>query len=420
MRGISIREACRRRLWVGGVGLLLAAWAMLCPEASAEVPDYAPAHPQIWWPLGSTRPEDGGPFFYSQYTMYRQTNPLRDQPIAIRGFFTSDNSLGVPVGTLIGSGSPALNVNNLNGQVAYQPGFEVGLGWKLKDGSAITLSYLWLSQTQYQNGATLSVLPGRQRPDLADTFLSSFVYNFPPEYSGPANKIVDAGDPTAPLPSPTVAFGIWNGASVMTIEFIQRFQQFEATYRFPIIDEEDYRVQGLVGPRLVWIWERFLWRTVSYGIDPASGAAIAPSGSDVGLYTNITSNRMYGVHAGCQTECYLGHGFALLAEAQGALFFNSVKERARYQLGEYSSIGFPASKRAKREFSIVPELSAMLALQWYPTEFVQVQIGYEAMAFFNTLSSTRPIDYNYLNLAPQWDHVNRLFDGFRFGVALWF
>src|SRR5439155_15449304 len=77
MRGISIRGACRRRLWGGGMGLLLTCWLILSPSArGSDVPDYAPAHPQLPIPLGSTRPEDGGPFVYAQYVMYRQTDPL--------------------------------------------------------------------------------------------------------------------------------------------------------------------------------------------------------------------------------------------------------------------------------------------------------------------------------------------------------
>ena len=131
------------------------------------------------------------------------------------------------VGTFIGSGLPALNNNNVNGQVAYQPGFDLGFGWKFSDGSAITFDFFWLSGTQYANGVTLFRPHGRERPDLADTFISSFVYNFPPEYSGPANKIVDQNDPNAPIPSPTAVYGLWHGASIMTIKFEQRFQQIQ-------------------------------------------------------------------------------------------------------------------------------------------------------------------------------------------------
>jgi hypothetical protein len=404
------RGAGRRRCTAAGVGLLVAACLALAPASAlgADVPQYAPAHPQIPWPLGSTRPEDGGPFVFAQYAMYRQTNPLRSQPIAFRGFLTYDDSLGVPNGTIIGSQRPALNTNNLNGQVAYQPGYEIGAGWKLKDGSAITLSWLHLTSTQYRAAATLVPPLGSVRPDFADSFLTALVFNFPPEFAGPDNAVAGG--------SAQVAFGIWNAASIMTIKFEQRFNQFDVTYRYPLIDEEDYRVQALVGPRYVWIWERFLWRTTKYG---DAGGVLTATGQDVGIYTNITSNRMYGVHAGCQTEWYLGHGFASMLEVQGAMYLNSTKQRAKYETGARFA-GLPESKRSKREFSIVPEVSAMLTLQWYPTEFVQIHLGYELMYFFNTFSSTRPIDFNYSNVAPTWDHVNRCFDGFRAGIAFWF
>jgi hypothetical protein len=420
MRGFSIRGACRRRLVIAGVGVL-AAWLILAAAAArADSADYAPADPQIPWPLGSTRPEDGGLYLGTQYTMFHWTNPLRSQPIANRGFYASDNSLGFPVGTHFGSGAPALNVNNLNGQGTWEPGFEIFAGWKFKDGSALTLSYTWFADAKYTNGATLNTLPGRQGVDLADTFISARVYNYPIEYNGPNNKVGNFNLPNLPQASPTAVSGIWNGASVMTILFTQRFQQVDATYRYPVIDDEDYRFNAIVGPRFAWIWERFLWRTTSYGIPDLTNPQIVAAGpQDVGIYTNIVSNRMYGVHAGCQTECYLGHGFAVLATADAAAFINGVKERAKYETGD-KFLGLPESKRAKHEWSLVPELSGMLAIQWYPTEFVQIQLGYELMAFFNTLASTRPIDFNYLNVAPQYDHVDRLFQGLRVGIAFWF
>lgn len=377
-------------------------------QSGAQSAGYAPAHPQLPIPLGSTRPEDGGFYFAVQGAMYRQTLPLRNQPIAYRGFQTSDNSLGVPTGTFIGSLRPALNVNNLDGQVAYQPGSQIDLGWKFRDGSALTLSWFYLSTAQYRAAATLVPPLNSQRDDLADSFISAPVFNFPPEYSGPANKVTGG--------SATVAYGIWNAASIMTIKFEQRFQQWELTYRYPIVDQEDYRVQALVGPRFAWIWERFKWRTTSYGEDNGS---ITAGPDDVGIYTNITSNRMYGVHTGCQTECYIGHGFAVMLECQVAGFLDSVKQRAKYETAN-KFMGRPESKRAKREFSVVPEFSGMLALQWYPTEFIEVRFGYQLMYFMNTFASTRPIDFNYSHVAPVWDHVNRLFDGFQGGVCITF
>jgi len=210
---------------------------------------------------------------------------------------------------------------------------------------------------------------------------------------------------------------VWDAATMMTIKFEQRFQQWELNYRYPIFEGEDTRCSALVGPRFAWIWERFKWRSVSFGSDTEGNITSGPS--DVGVYTNIVSNRMYGVHAGGQLEQYIGHGFACILEVQGAAFLNGVKERAKYEL-EQKFAGLPENKNARKEFSFVPEVSAMLGLQWYPTEFVQFMLGYEVSAFFNTLGSREPVDFNYLSLQPRWDHVNRIFDGFRFGMAITF
>lgn len=379
-------------------------------QSAPGSPGYAPADPPLPIPLGSTRPEDGGLFLTAEYVMMHMTNPLSSgQPIAFRGFYTWDTSLGVPAGTFIGSGKEALNIRNLTGNESYQPGFNFGIGWKFKDGSALTFNWLYLTEAKYTHGATLAPRLGQVRDDFADSFLTAFVFNFPPEYSGPPNRI-NGG-------SSFVAYGIWDAANIMTIDFVQRFQQWDLTYRFPILDQENYRFSGVAGPRFAWIWERFKWVTTSQGSDGNGNLVGGPD--NVGIYTNITSNRMYGVFAGCQNECYLGHGFALLLDTQASLYLNSVKERAKYELAA-KFLGFPESKRAKRDFTIVPEFSGQLSLQWYPTEFIQVQIGYQLMYFLNTLTSRRPIDFNYTNVAPQWNHENRLFDGFRAGIAITF
>jgi hypothetical protein len=189
------------------------------------------------------------------------------------------------------------------------------------------------------------------------------------------------------------------------------------TYRFPVLDQENYRFSGEVGPRFAWFWSIFKWTTTSQGEDASGNLTSGPE--DVAIYTNIASNRMYGVFAGCQQECYLGHGFAVMLDTQVSLYLDSVKERAQYELAA-KFLGFPESKRAKREFTIVPEFSGTMWLQWYPTEYVQLGLGYEAMYFMNTLVSRRPIDFNYTNLAPKWDHYNFLLNGFRVGAAISF
>lgn len=504
---------------------VLAAVLALAPGV-VRAQTYAPADPQLPIPIGSTRPEDGGLYTFAEYAMYRQTNILKQQVVAIRGFQTSDGtvpraisatpgglytffidsttvdaylqarrlsgevayipvangtaasedygqfganqfrppsffqpptlfvpgfslngtnprpltrtipiggnlveqtlvvlqnpdinqSTQLPPGTFVGSAALALDVKQLTGQDSYQPGFNIGIGWKFKDGSAVDVSWMYISEAQYRAGATLAPQYGAVGQDLENTFLYSPVYNFPPEYAGADNKI-RAPFTTTPAISAQAVFGIWNGASIQTISFLQRTQQWELTYRTPIYETENYRLNGLVGPRFFWLWERFKWTTTSIGTNPDGTVASAPW--YVGIYSTVTSNRMYGAHVGCQQEWYMGHGFAVMLETQLAAYMNSAKERAKYETGA-KYYGFPENKRAKREWSLVPEAQANLGVMWYPTEFVQIYGCYEFMGFLNTLAARRPIDFDYSNLAPHWSHTARLFDGFRAGVAFTF
>lgn len=346
----------------------------------------------------------------------------------IREFFQVLDGLFDQPG-FFGSNELALDVEQLRRRAPYQPGVELGVGWKFRDGSSVSLNWMYISEVQQRAGATLApptgINPGGANPNinigdqLANTFLFAPVFNFPPEYAGADFKVNAQGGTIGPggneiTANPQTAFGIWNAASIMTIEFRQRFQQWEIVYREPIWETENYRLNGLVGPRFSWIWERFKWTTTSIGQN--NDGTVTEGPQYVGIYNNITSNRMYGVHAGCEQEWYLGHGFAFHLKTEGALFLNSVKERAAYETAA-KKLGMPSNKIAKREWSVVPELQAQAGLMWYPYEFIQVYAGYDFWAFFNTRASPRPISFDYSNIDPRWTHVNRLFDGCHGGVA---
>ena len=69
-------------------------------------------------PIGHDRMETGGFFVDGNVVLFRQTNPLRNQPIAFRGFTDSDGSFsGVPgtfvyspiAGTVLNAGSQTLS-----------------------------------------------------------------------------------------------------------------------------------------------------------------------------------------------------------------------------------------------------------------------------------------------------------------------
>ena len=115
----------------------------------------------------------------------------------------------------------------------------------------------------------------------------------------------------------------------------------------------------------------------------------------------------------------LGHGFAAQLDTNFAPFFNVVKERAKYETG-VSDQGAAEMKRAKTDYTAVPEFDAKVSLMWYPTEFIQFQFGYNAMAFFNTVVSQVPVDFNYGSLTPTYNRVFRYFGGFSASVGFIF
>jgi hypothetical protein len=458
------------------LGLVLTAVMGLAPTAARcqdlNLPprvvrgqDYSPPDPVFPLPLYHDRPETGGFYAAGNFLLLRQTNPLKEQPVAVRGFvdtfgnvqatqrFLNDIFNGVfqpnPIvpGKFFGSGDVALDVNQVSGPNSYQPGFRINLGWKFQNDLDVEFnwSHLFtkkLSATAAPVGHTLN---GGQ--DGADSFLFSPVYNFPSDYVGPGNKInvtidlpgtfftnltnlgflADQATQTSPGP-----FGIWNAAQLMTISFTQRYDDFEVIGRIPIFENERCRCYGLFGPRHVQLWERFYWRTVDVSVqtikiivtptviverfDPdTSGGVSGPQ--DQASYSNIVSNRLYGPLFGLGSDIYIGHGFGVNLDIRGAPMIDVVKERAKYELGDHST----AAQRARTDYLMAYELDARLNLTWYPIEGVELRFGYELNNFFNTVASPRPIDFNFGSLTPTWDKgIYRLFDGFSAGVALIF
>ncbi len=370
---------------------------------------YAPPPSNLDLPLGelpsplySTRPESG-PFAFGGYALYVQNVPLEPQNVAIRGFLDFDGNLTGSPGRFVGSGLGALDTQQLRGPQQWQPGFFIGGGYRFKDGSAVTLKWLHLVKTQYDAVATLTPAFTQINADLSNTFLFSPVFNFPSDFSGPPNDV-----PAAQFGS----FGIWNAADIMTIDFVQRNEIVELTCRVPIHETECWRSYGLVGPQFVWFWERFRWRTTDLD-DQGVGNPF-----DTALYTNIASNRMYGLQVGCGNECYLGHGLSVSLDLQAGLLLDIVKQRVKYERGDRNE--GPERKRSYTDYTVVPEVRATLNAWWFPYEGIQMKLGYDAMGFFNTFSSQRPIDFNYGSVDPQYDRVFRYLHGLEAGIAFIF
>ncbi len=435
--------------FVKGAAAILVGW-LATNSANLSAQGLAPGEPNLPLPLYHSRPDTGGFFVSGSYSMYRQTNPLKSQTVAFRGFYAIDGTnLGpqsisngqivasdLANGTFVGSMADALNVNSVSGPSTYMPGFKIESGWKFEDESSITASYLWLAKANYASTASLIPQNLKIGADGSDSFVSSPVYGYPTQYAGPLNDIFAGADPelvrqggvssTVNIPTadgstipvrgfatPNAAYGIWNAADLMTLEFTQRSQQFELTYKKPVFETDDYRLSALVGPRFFWIWERFKWIATDLNTFGQGDQ------QDAAAYTNIVSNRMYGVHAGFSQEWYLGHGFAAQLDLQAALFMNIVKERAKYEF-DYLKNATPISKRSKTVYTVVPEIQPSVGMAWYPVEGIEFRINYDVMMFFNTISSPNPVNFSWGGLDPTYQSTFRIFDGFNAGVALVF
>lgn len=370
------------------------------PAGSYGLPD-----PNLPIPLQSTHPELGGFYLSAEYLMYRMTNTMGFQQVAIRGFQIVDTSVSpYPAGAFVGSGTPALNTNQVSGPNGFTPGFDITAGWKFRDGSSIAFDFFYL--TEFNTTATATLAPRHLAigPNQADSFLTAPVFNFDPSYAGPPNK-VSQGDAFA-------TYGIWDGASVMWERFIRRFQQMSLTYRVPVYENEYFRTSGTCGPRFAWFYDKYQWRTT----DLESTGTINPN--DVGIYQNQLSNRLYGAFVGCQNEWYLGCGLACQLGLEAAGFVDGVRITSLYQFDR----GFngPERKRSYKELSFVPEVRGNLGLMWYPTQSIQCYLGYDVMLFFNTSAAPQPIDFNMSSVTPQIQTRTRVLDGLRVGIGFIF
>jgi hypothetical protein len=422
-----------RTLWLAGLvaaGLTLAPAAAraqdggpdpdgrLIPDAltvraqtpDGELPDY-----EVPLPLGHPPANKGGLYFGAEFMYFRQTNPLEHQPIAYRGFWDADGSVTGHPGTFVGSGEMVLDAKDAGGPQTWTPGLRTTIGYAWKDGTSIDIQWMWLAKAQFWHEAT--IVPQNFQFgsfDLANSFISSPVFNFTNAFAGPQFKIVPLLGTNTLIGSRTATYGIWDGADIMTISFIQRTESLQSTLKVPIFYNDDcgYRMYGLVGPRFFWIWERFYWRTVNQNPDGTADA------TQVAIYTNIVSNRMYGVFIGCGNEWYIGHGFACNLDLEAAGLLDVVKERAKYELGDKFIPG--QIKRARTEYTVVPEGSATFSLTWFPIESVELRIGYDFMSFANTVASPHPVSFNVGALDPPWERRWRFFDGFQAGLGIIF
>jgi hypothetical protein len=432
------------------VVLLIAVIALVPTMARCQdSTGYGRPDPDFPVPLNN-QPDWGGPYFAGEFLLFHTNRPVGDQVVAVRGFTITDanlstlqtrfiNPLGTPwtfpdfpnnvvnPGTFVGSGKVAIRANDF-GTESDSPGWSIYGGWRFADGLAVDMGWWHVNKVKYAGGATFAAPGFGVGNNLADSFLFSPVTNFSPEFAGPDVKVV-----TLAQPPPTVIFnpftitpqnpsqqnvgtvGIWNAATVMQIFYVQHFDEWNVTARIPIFETENTRSYALVGPRMSWIWDAWKWRTTD--IDVNGNVDL----SDVATYDNIVSNRLYGVHCGCGTECRLGDTpigtFVCTGELQAAALADIVSEREKYVRGDEAS----ASSKKARDLTFVPEVQASVGLMYYPMEGVEIRVGYDVMAFFNTVGIRDPISFDFANLSNQWEEGTfRYFNGLRAGVGFAF
>jgi hypothetical protein len=360
-------------------------------------------------PLSHPRYEEGG--FYSgiEFLYWRQTRPILSQTVAIRGFVDTNGNFG-PVGGFVGNRQEALNTNMVQGSGTFQPGLNAFLGYRFHNGVSVDLEWIHLAEARY--AAVAGVLPGNFNlgSQGQNTFLFSPVFNFPVTFAGNnANVLVNG------VAANGATFGIWNAASDMQIQFIQRYEQIQLNSRIPVWETDCYRAYGIFGPRALIMWEKFEWRTVDRDV---FGRAVADT---IANYNNIVSNRLYGVYVGSGHEWYCGStpvgAFSVDLSVSGALYLDFVKGRARYELGDKSE----AATRSRRLSELSPGVDGKIGIMWYPWEAIQIRLGYSFLAVFNTVASPRPIDFNFGTIDPAFEGwSNRLLHGIDVGIAFVF
>jgi hypothetical protein len=361
--------------------------------------------PIIHLPTGKAG--DSGFYVSAEFVMLDMTRAIGNQTIANRGFFdSSGNITGIP-GTFIGGDTVALSTKNFSGN-DYQPGFRVEAGWRTDGGVILYANYMQLMEAVYARGA--GPVPPGLSPDanLADTFLSSPVYNFNNLFAGPQNKL--AVDGVNGNPGFT-AYGIWNGATTEEMSFIQRYTQMDFAGRVPLLQTDYSRMYGIMGAQFSWIFERFMWYTADTDVNGNSQNNWAAK------YSNTLSQRMYGAMAGIGNEIFIANQFSLSMDVTGSGLMDVAIERAKYELADKST----ESKWSLDQYRFVPNANASINLWWYPTEGVQVRVGYEAMTFYNTLYMKNPVGFNFGDIDPQYGvKAFRLIHGFNAGIGFFF
>ena len=412
------------------MGLLVAAGLLTAARPASAQPtawdvsgnDCTP----VWAPIGTYQHDGSGWYTGCEFIIMNQKRIVGDQLLAVRGILLTTGTpdfpggaspltpgiTGFAPGTFLGTGFEALRSDQL-GRTTWTPGWRLTFGYRLDNGWNFSISWLHLMSAKYTGGA------GLQGPDFTgpgglgqNTFLFSPVYNFNHYYVG-----------QNPFPNPPFfvnpTSGIWNGASDMSIQFTQRFDNWDLAGRFPVYETENSRSYAIAGGRFSWIWEQFEWRTVKPQlITDGVSFQFLETPDSAARYTNTISQRMYGPMIGTGHEVMLYSGmagaFGAQFECTGALLVDIAKFRAKYQREDEVI----QTKRSRVDNAIVPNVNLSLNLTWQPVDGLTFKAGYNFFNYFNTYYMKDPVAFNLGALDPPYDSkLWRHIRGCNFGLA---
>jgi len=402
---------------------------LLLTPATVRAQSPNPGNPVWEFPLPTMWGyKDTGFYFAGEALFWRMDNPIKNQVIAVRGFVDeAGQATGIP-GQFVGSGEVALDTSDI-GSDKFEPGYRFTLGYRFTNNWAIEAVYWRLSEFRHTANAGIMPRTFNVGADFGNSFLFSPFFNFSPIFAGPIRDIVsavlppdllidDAGniigvDPDDLFHGGKVipAFGIWNAADDMTLDFIQRVQNFEINVRVPVVQTECSRAYVLMGPRYLYVQEKFRWRTVDLDVD---GLGLDPA--DQATYVNEWENRFFGWQCGIGTEAYLGGGFAISFEGRVGLFADVRMNNVKIERGD----GAAAIQRHRNDLYWSPLVQGGVFLWWFPVEGVQFRAGYEFTGLWNTHRSPYPVDFNTGHLDPAFENEFMRFDGVSLGVAFIF
>jgi hypothetical protein len=358
-------------------------------------------------PIPTGKAGDAGFYVASDFVMLNMTRAIGNQVIAKRGFYDSEGFVTGTTGTFIGSGNVAISTKNLSG-ADYQPGWNVEVGYRTEGGLRFFMNFMQLVETNYTRGAGPVPQSLNVGDNLADSFISSPVYNFGTAFAGPQFKLAVDGQGNNPG---YTAYGIWNGATQEQITFTQKYTQSQIGSRIPMFETDYSRMYAIAGGQYSWFYERFQWQTLDVDINGNTQPQWAA------YYKNILTQRMYGAMFGVGHEIFVANQFSVSFEATGSGLLDIAKQKAKYSLDDQSS----ESKWQLDQYRFVPNANASVNLWWYPIEGVQVRLGYEIMTFYNTLYMKDPVGFDAAAIDPQYGvKAFRLIHGVNAGIGFFF